>query len=129
MDELSFGNPLGNSSLFRREVWLTVGGYNANMRGGYEDWDFWIAAAERGFSARKIAEALFGYRVKTSSMILDALANDAQLRGRIARNHPGLKTRKRTLRNFKRRVWERLNGRVNKSRRSLEAAVRGRGQP
>ena len=128
MDELSFGNPLGNSSLFRRDVWLAVGGYNPNMRGGYEDWDFWIAAAELGASARRIREPLFGYRVKASSMILDALAMDAQLRQRIARNHPGLITRRRTLRNVTRRAFERLSGRANKSLRSLNRAIRRRRQ-
>ena len=126
MDELSFGNPLGNSSLFRREVWLAVGGYNTNMRGGYEDWDFWIAAAERGFRARKIAEPLFRYRIKPSSMIVDALSIDGRLRRQIARNHPGLNTGTRTLQNLKRRVREGLRGRVNNSTRSLSAVVQRR---
>jgi glycosyltransferase involved in cell wall biosynthesis len=106
LDELVYRCVLSGPSLFRREVWLAVGGYNPNMRGGYEDWDFWIAAAERGFGGRRIAEPLFGYRIKASSMIVDALANDAQLRRQIARNHPVLFTRTRHVRHVIRRTRE-----------------------
>jgi glycosyltransferase involved in cell wall biosynthesis len=106
VDDLAYRCQLSGPSLFRREVWLTVGGYNPNMRGGYEDWDFWIAAAERGFRGRRIAEPLFGYRIKASSMIVDALANDADLRRLIARNHPALFTRTRHIRHAIRGVRE-----------------------
>ena len=81
-------NQLNYCSLFRREVWDAVGGYNPNMIWGYEDWDFWIGAAERGYRARRIPEALFMYRCRQAGMYARALSHDAVLRRQLARNHP-----------------------------------------
>ncbi len=106
LDALAYRCTLSGATLFRREVWLAVGGYNPNMRGGYEDWDFWIGAAERGFSGRRIREPLFRYRIKASSMIVEAIANDARLRRQIARNHPAVFTRTRRARHVLRRARE-----------------------
>ena len=39
LDLLCRYNLMENTSLFRREAWLTTGGYNSNMAGGLEDWD------------------------------------------------------------------------------------------
>jgi len=83
------GNQLNYCSLYRREVWDAVGGYNPNMRHGYEDWDFWIGAAERGYVARRIPEILFRYRVRANGMYASALRHDIELRTQIRANHPG----------------------------------------
>ncbi|HYN69035.1 MAG TPA: glycosyltransferase family A protein [Candidatus Eisenbacteria bacterium] len=126
LDALAFSCQLSGATLFRRDVWTTVGGYDAAMRGGYEDWDFWIGAAERGFVGRRIPEALFGYRIKPSSMVLDAIANDAQLRRQIARNHPGTYTPARRLRHWMRRTWNGANRRVRWHAARLFRRLRGR---
>ena len=52
------------TSLFRRSAWVAVGGFNQNMRLGLEDWDFWVACAEKGFHGQRIPEVLFFYRAK-----------------------------------------------------------------
>ncbi len=83
-------NQLNYCSLYRREVWERVQGYNPNLTWGYEDWDFWIGAAERGFHARHVPEPLFRYRIKAGSMLTRAMEHDAELRARIVLNHPGL---------------------------------------
>lgn len=90
-------NQFAYCSVYRREVWEAVGGYNPNMAYGYEDWDFWIGAAERGYLARRIAEPLFRYRIRLGSMYASAKAHDAELRAQIRANHPDLFTRRRRL--------------------------------
>lgn len=122
LDELSFGNPLGNSSLFRRDVWAAVGGYNPNMRGGYEDWDLWIAAAERGFAARRVAEPLWLYRTQETSRNVDAIRRERDLLRQLARNHPTLFTPGRRFRNFLRRGWATIRGRILSTVRSVQPA-------
>jgi glycosyltransferase involved in cell wall biosynthesis len=81
-------NLFAATALFRRDVWDAVGGYDPAMRDGYEDWDFWLGAAERGFVGRRIPEALFGYRIKTSSMHVTARANHRDLVARLRAKHP-----------------------------------------
>ena len=76
-------------SLYRREVWETVGGYDESMRTG-EDWDFWIACAERGFTAHHLHEPLFGARNKDDGLHVEAAENDLAVRARIVANHPGM---------------------------------------
>lgn len=41
---MKLGNQLVYCSLYRRDLWVRIGGYRDNIR-GYEDWDFWLAAA------------------------------------------------------------------------------------
>lgn len=77
-------------SLYRRDVWAKVGGYNPNMIWGYEDWDFWIGCIEKSFRARRVPEPLFLYRVKPGSMYSNALKHDAELKARIILNHSAL---------------------------------------
>ncbi|MER6997718.1 glycosyltransferase family A protein [Streptomyces sp. NPDC000410] len=76
-------------SLYRREAWQTVGGYNESMRAG-EDWDFWVGCAEHGFDAHHIPELLFGARNKDTGLHVEAAENDLAIRARIVSNHPSL---------------------------------------
>ncbi|MFF4020401.1 glycosyltransferase family 2 protein [Streptomyces sp. NPDC001843] len=76
-------------SLYRREAWQTVGGYDEKMRAG-EDWDFWIGCAEHGFDAYHIHEPLFGARNKDTGLHVEAAENDLAIRARIVANHPDL---------------------------------------
>jgi len=83
-------NGLAYCSLYRREVWERTGGYRANMSAGYEDWDFWVGAAEAGFRCAHHAEPLFLYREKAASMLGDARRHHRALRAQLLLNHPGL---------------------------------------
>ncbi|MFB7532509.1 glycosyltransferase family 2 protein [Streptomyces sp. NPDC056178] len=74
-------------SLYRREAWQAVGGYNEHMRAG-EDWDFWIGCAELGFDAHHIPEPLFGARNKDTGLHVEAAENDLAVRAQIVANHP-----------------------------------------
>ncbi len=77
-------------SLYRREVWEAVGGYNTNLVHGYEDWDFWIGAVENGYQALRVPGAFFEYRVRKGSMSEAAQRHDQSLRRQIRLNHPAL---------------------------------------
>jgi glycosyltransferase involved in cell wall biosynthesis len=81
-------NNVAYCSLFRREVWEAVGGYNPNMSVGYEDWDFWVGAVEREFRGHRIPKNLFLYRVRAQSMISSAMQRHRELLSRIVLNHP-----------------------------------------
>jgi len=83
-------NHLNCCALFRREAWSAVGGYNPNMKLGYEDWDFWVSCGEKGYIGKRIPEPLLLYRVKDSSMYTTAVKHDAELRAQIVLNHPAL---------------------------------------
>jgi glycosyltransferase involved in cell wall biosynthesis len=79
-------------SLFRREAWEAVGGYNEDMVEGYEDWDFWLALAANGATFHRTTAPLFRYRVHAGSRMTMAQAHDLELRARIRRHHPELFT-------------------------------------
>lgn len=89
---IQYFNQLPYCSLFKRNIWITTGGYNTNMIYGYEDWDFWISCIERGYKALRCSnnQALFFYRIKNSSMYTKALEHDTELRAQIVLNHSAL---------------------------------------
>jgi glycosyltransferase involved in cell wall biosynthesis len=76
------------SALYARAVWEAVGGYNSNMRWGYEDWDFWLGCGELGIRGRRLARPLLRYRVRAGSMYSTALVHDQELRAQLRINHP-----------------------------------------
>jgi glycosyltransferase involved in cell wall biosynthesis len=49
-------------SLYRRALWDDVGGYDESFTEGAEDWDFWLAAAGRGWQGHAVPEVLAYYR-------------------------------------------------------------------
>ena len=46
----------------RRSVYETVGGYDETIRGGLEDWDFWLHCASEGYWGTTLPEYLDWYR-------------------------------------------------------------------
>jgi glycosyltransferase involved in cell wall biosynthesis len=57
-------------ALIRKSIWEEIGGYDENMKEGYEDWDFWIRMTGAGYRVHVIQEPLFFYRQKPTSMVL-----------------------------------------------------------
>ena len=55
------------SSMFKKESWRAVNGYDENMQKGYEDWEFYIRVLQNGGIAKVIPEVLFNYRNKPGS--------------------------------------------------------------
>ena len=69
LDGLLRANFIDACSMLRREVWEQCGGYDASMPAmGWEDWDLWICAAERGWRFHRLPDVAFEYRVRPSSM-------------------------------------------------------------
>ena len=68
-EKMLLDNIIFCSGFFRKKDWETVGGYNPNMKYGWEDWDFWLSLIELGRNVYKIPEILFYYRIKEDSMV------------------------------------------------------------
>lgn len=75
--KLRYQNQISYCALYRKEVWESIGGYRTNVR-GLEDWDFWIAAAARGFKATRIPKPHLLYRRHDTGLFQDALNNQQQ---------------------------------------------------
>jgi glycosyltransferase involved in cell wall biosynthesis len=64
---LLLDNMIVVSALFRKDDCLRIGGYRSSMVYGWEDWDFWLSMAERGFRFVKVPQSLFYYRTRSGS--------------------------------------------------------------
>jgi glycosyltransferase involved in cell wall biosynthesis len=58
---IAYSNEYPVSSLFRREVLEEIGGWR-HLGAGYEDWDLWMALAERGYRGVHLGEGRLTYR-------------------------------------------------------------------
>jgi pyruvyltransferase len=59
-DRLMGGPFIVNSSLYSREAYNYVGGYDTNLQ-GWEDYDFWIRMSKEGYEGKRIPNGLFVY--------------------------------------------------------------------
>lgn len=55
-------------AVLRKQVWLDCGGYDTDLT-ALEDWELWIAAAERGWNFHHLPFVAFDYRVRPGSMV------------------------------------------------------------
>lgn len=69
--DILFSNKLVASSMFRKKCWIECGGYDTNMKFGFEDWEFWINILKRGWKYDFVDEFLFYYRKKKKSMLIN----------------------------------------------------------
>lgn len=76
--DLMFENKLMPSSLYRKECWEEVGGYDEAMKKGFEDWEFWLNITKRGWEFTFVQEFLFYYRKAKKSMLVDTLNHHAE---------------------------------------------------
>ena len=60
---MAIDNVVFVSSVFRRDDWELVGGFDESLRLGGEDWDFWLSLIERGREVVQLPETLFHYRI------------------------------------------------------------------
>jgi len=80
-------NSLTASALYRRSIWEQNGGYDEAMLQGYEDWDFWVGALERGWIFAYLPEVLFEYRKAEESMLTRVSEFKGQVEDYVARKH------------------------------------------
>ena len=82
LDQLLHGNYIDACAVFRRELFDDVGGYDEELA-IWEDWEFWIHAASRGWRFHRLDAVTFDYRVRPRSLV--AQAGDARVVEGVAR--------------------------------------------
>jgi glycosyltransferase involved in cell wall biosynthesis len=87
---LKFRNYIPATIIMRRSVWKEVGGYDEEMREGYEDWEFLIRLSKRGFKGFHINEVLFFYRKHPESMLAGSKRKHRRLFKKIRSKHQDL---------------------------------------
>jgi glycosyltransferase involved in cell wall biosynthesis len=86
---LKYFNQIGSCSLFRKSMWERLGGYRTNVD-GFDDWDFWLAAAAAGFRGHHLAAPLCQHRRRPGSFLTRILRDYESLYARIILNHPAV---------------------------------------
>lgn len=84
-------NLFGVASVFRRQAWQEVGGFDPHL--GYEDWDFWIACGERGHHGVKVPGVEWLYRVRGDGRFAtDGVPHDRRTKAQMVSKRPSLYT-------------------------------------
>ena len=83
---LTYLNDVPVASLIRRAALEEVGGWS--MGSGYEDWDLWLALAERGYSGVHVHGAALRYRRSSGRMLDDCTPQHGALYAKLRDRHP-----------------------------------------
>jgi glycosyltransferase involved in cell wall biosynthesis/GT2 family glycosyltransferase len=67
LPRLLWSNYIDACAIVRRAVWSDVGGYDFAFP-AWEDWDFWLGAAERGWRFLHLPRPAFEYRIRPDSL-------------------------------------------------------------
>ncbi|MEL5894002.1 glycosyltransferase family A protein [Bacteroides sp. GD17] len=82
------------SAFYRKVDFDKIGGYNINMKYGFEDWDFWLSLLQEGGKVYRIDDFLFYYRIRKGSMSRSFNIDKLRyLRRKIWENHINLYSR------------------------------------
>jgi hypothetical protein len=84
-------------SVIRRELVESGLRFDETMRDGFEDWDFWLSAAARGWRGQHLPHAGFRYRRRPESMLSSSERLRPLLLGLMQRKHARLFAPKRLL--------------------------------
>ena len=57
------------TSMFKKEDWEKVNGYDPDFKSAFEDWEFWISVLKDGGTVGTIKKPLFHYRIQRDSMM------------------------------------------------------------
>lgn len=85
---ITFANELVASTMLRRTSLLEAGGWT--LRSAFEDWDLWMAMAERGIRGRHVDCVTLRYRVDEPRMYRGALKDYSTLVAALRSRHPGV---------------------------------------
>lgn len=78
-------------SLVRREIFDAGIRFDEDMKSGYEDWEFWLAAVSSGFRNPKHLPSIeYRYRRRPESMLSSSHREDGAIRNYMAKKHPWL---------------------------------------
>lgn len=89
-EELLRRNRVNASTMFRRTLFDSVGGFNRALDGlGLDDWDFWISAIEHGYRGLPVSsEAWLEYRQHPGSLNRISIWRLLRARWQIRALHP-----------------------------------------
>ncbi len=66
-------NYIDSCAVYRKELWEQLEGYDERMPFfGWEDWDFWLRAALKGWRFVHLPKVAFDYRVRSGSLLRQA---------------------------------------------------------
>jgi glycosyltransferase involved in cell wall biosynthesis len=85
---LTYLNDVPVASLLRRTALEDAGGWS--MGSGYEDWDLWLAIAERGYVGVHVSRPTLRYRRRSGRMLDDCTREHAALYAKLRQRHPAL---------------------------------------
>lgn len=83
LKEMAFKNVIFCSGFFKKLDWEKVSGYDENLLGGLEDWEFWISLLKNNPNVYKIESICFYYRIKEDSMVKDLILNQQVTRSSL----------------------------------------------
>jgi glycosyltransferase involved in cell wall biosynthesis len=92
-----FYNICEAGSLVHRRVFEAGIRFDASMRHGYEDWEFWLSAAASGFRGVHHPHSGFLYRNRAESMLSQSKREEDALLAYVHRKHAALLQRDRLL--------------------------------
>ena len=77
------------AAVIRRGVWEEAGGYEESMRGGFEDWDFFLSVLEPGGRIDVVRQPLIDYRTSPQSANIASMEHRLELYGQLIDRHLG----------------------------------------
>ena len=75
------------AAVVRRDDWRACGGYDEDMRSGFEDWDFFLSLVGGGGHVTVVPEPLIEYRTAPASANLRSMDSRLELYGRLVDKH------------------------------------------
>ncbi len=85
---VTYSNEVAVAAMIRRGVVIGLGGWQGPR--GYEDWNLWLACAERGVEGQRLPIVAFRYRRHGRRMSHDSLAVNAANEEALRLRHPAL---------------------------------------
>jgi glycosyltransferase involved in cell wall biosynthesis len=86
--QITYVNPIPTAALIRRDALESVGGWQLEL--GYEDWDLWMAFAERGWRGVHVDRTVARHRVHGTRRWSSDFAKHAQIEDELRRRHERL---------------------------------------
>ena len=90
--QLTYVNPIPTASLVRRDALESVGGWQ--LESGYEDWDLWLAFAERGWRGVHVERTVAHHRMHGARRWSTDFAKHTRIEDELRRRHEQLYARR-----------------------------------
>jgi glycosyltransferase involved in cell wall biosynthesis len=87
-EKIIYYNQAHPPAVFRRAAFEKSGGFNEDMREGFEDWEFWVRLTGHGYRGFRISEKLLFYRRLGRSFAQEAAQKHELLFASIQANNP-----------------------------------------